>query len=248
MARMILPTGETTEFDPNRVSIYEKIYTDGASDYTHSKFTFMYSAKRKESRHLVGKKALTYLWWDKNTDKYYRNAKMTKEVLSSTNYFVRWVRKDASTEGIKIGYLNNICPPQKMKYQPLQIQYYRFMAKIEDPANPDVWINGKYIQYTVYSKYYKAFFKTEKYQVDDGDVSWNRGEKERLWVDLYELGVGICGIKYLFPKEGKKVTNLIREQKVRGFLIKKQRMMIIKQEVLTSDEVREIDEYEDLLS
>jgi len=248
MARMILPNGITTEFDPSRVSVYEKIYTDGASDYTHSRFVFMYSAKRKESRYLIGAKVLTYLWWNKNTDKYYRNEKMTEEVLSSTDYFVRWIREDASTEGIKIGYLNNICPPQKKKHQPLQIQYYRFMAKIEDPANPDVWINGKYVQYTIYSKCYKEFFKTEKHQADDGDMEWNRGEKEKLWVELFELGVGVCGIKYLFPKEGTNISKLIYKQKARGALRKKQRMMIIKQKVLKPNKVREIDEYEELLS
>lgn len=229
-----LPDGEVFRFAEDDIYIIEMMNkydnsNNGKIDSAlPSVFKIWWMSFYGSGRGRVGsikRKELVTIWWDRNNDRYYYDEDLKDEILDSSNYYVSLIRKRACSEGIVIGKKKKVRNIQNS----VRYRHFRHMAQIVDPGtSQNTWNNGLYIQYYIYSRYYKENFSTGKYQID---CKYSKAEKKRILADLFELGATYEACKLMFPKLSKRKFDVYMIDVSFG-LTKKQRRYLINQGII----------------
>jgi len=199
------------------------------------------------SGRVYGNRPIITIYWDPNTDRFYKHEYKKNEIHDQDDYFIRIFRDTGLHGGIRLGYTMKIGFSRKGECV-RKVMTWIILTKVGEKDDKEIWMNGKYVQYLIYSQHYRQWFTTEKFQVDDGNVKWDKGEKERLIFHLRKLGLSPREISktLLHKDEPYKIKDELDEG---GFdyypspnIIKKtHRKYLINQGIISQKEAIEMD-------
>ena len=252
------PDGSKIKFKRNEIRLVTKELIDEEENFyiriTYS--TFGHDKPIEGSGRIYGNSTIITIYWDPSTDKFYRYEYKKNEIYDQYDFFIRIFRDIASHGGVRLGYTMKMGFNHKSECV-RKVVTWIILSKInEDDNGKEIWVNGKYVQYIIYSKYYRQWFTTEKFQVDDGNVEWERGEKERLILSLRKLGITPKEMKRtLFHKdEMSKIKDILNEGGLLLYnpiptVVKKiHKKYLINQGIITQKEAIEMDGFFEAIS
>jgi len=193
--------GSKIKFDTNKIRFITKELEDEEENpyvkivvSTYGDINKKHQSEKTDLHRVYGTIVIITMFWDPKTDKYYKYEYKKNEILNQDDIFIRLFRHKALNGGVKLGFTKKIgffhsrLRPKEWKCV-RKATTWIIMTKVGENEKGEVWVNGKYIQFHIYSKYYRQWLSTEKFQVDEGNIEWERGEKERLLLKLRNIEI-----------------------------------------------------------